>query len=100
MMTKEQEALAQKYAGYWMTKVDEDYPVPFNAESFNPAVYELIPPGQRQPEAKQEPVVRKASKPKAKSAPLPALEGEAIEIKDAPIGGLDVSEFGFSDEDL
>lgn len=98
-MTREQEAMAEKYAGYWMTKVDEDYPVPFNAESFNPAVYELIPPGQRQPEAKKEPVVRKASKPKA-DKPLPAIEGEAIQVDDAPIGGLDVSEFSFSDEDL
>ncbi len=91
-MTKEQEALAAKYAGYWMTKVEEDYPVPFNAESFNPAVYELIPPGASQPEAKPAPVVRKASK----ARPVPSeAKGE-----DVSVGGLEASDFSFSDEDL
>jgi hypothetical protein len=96
-MTKEQQVLADKYAGYSMSKIDEDYPVPFNAEVFNPAVYELIPPGQTTPEAKPDPVIRKAAKPaKAK----PALEGTALKIDSAPVGGLDTAALEFSDEDL
>jgi hypothetical protein len=96
-MTKEQQVLAEKYAGYSMSKIEEDYPIPFNAEVFNPAVYELIPPGQSQPEAKPEPTFRKAAKlAKAK----PAIESTATRIDSAPVGGLDTADFEFSDEDL
>jgi hypothetical protein len=100
-MTPQQQILAEKYKGYWMTKIDEDYPVPFHPEAFDSSIYELIPPGQSKPAPKKEPVIRQAhSKPNKSSKPEPAIEGEAIRVEDAPIGGLDESNFSFSDEDL
>lgn len=96
-MTKEQQALAEKYAGYWMTKIDEDYPVPFHPEAFDPTIYELIPPGHNKPIPKRDPVVRQSRGKNAK--PEPAIESTAVQVEDVSIGDLS-DDISFSDEDL